>query len=69
MQKIPLPVAIAVIVAAVLLACWLGFRYLGQKPQGTFEEFRQQSLKGGPPGGMMPAPRRPEERQRPGANP
>lgn len=70
MTKVPLPVAVVLALVALVLVVWAGFKFLGPRPQGTFEEFRQQSVQGGgPPGGLMPAPRRPEERRQLGAGP
>ncbi len=63
-QKVPVPVAVLIVLVALLLVGWVGFRFFGPKPQGSFGEFLQQSPQGaGPTGGLMPAPRRPEERR------
>lgn len=68
-QQIPLAVVVIIVAVAVVLGAVLIWQFAGRKPAGTFEEFRQQQGQpsGGLPGGMMPAPRPPQQRGQPSA--
>ncbi|MCX7969229.1 MAG: hypothetical protein N3B10_12215 [Armatimonadetes bacterium] len=63
-RQIPTVGIVITVIILVALGIVLIWRFAGHKPIGTFGEFRQQQgqLMFGSPGGMMPAPRPPQQR-------